>query len=106
MQNLSASKGKIPALLHQMSNSPTGDFWTILLETFASLFPHLLYLPSPLKTYSHTLRTEFGKIAREVWAGKDGSGMHAKVLDALGGPFDIYTFLIKTVISRTSASPK
>lgn len=84
MHNLSASKGKIPALLHQMSNSPTGNFWTILLETFASLFPYLLYLPSPIKTYANTLRTEFGKIAQDVWAGKDGGGMHAKVLDALG----------------------
>ncbi|KDR69692.1 hypothetical protein GALMADRAFT_255863 [Galerina marginata CBS 339.88] len=84
MHNLSASKGKIPALLHQMSNSPAGDFWTILLETFASLFPYILYLPSPIKKYAHTLRTEFGNIAQEVWAGKDGGGMHAKVLDALG----------------------
>ena len=87
MHNLSASKGKIPALLHQMSNSPTGDFWTILLEAFASLFPYLLYLPSPFKTYANTLRTEFGQFAQDVWAGRDGSTMHAKVLDALGGSF-------------------
>ena len=107
MHNLSASEGKIPALLHQMSNSPTGDFWMILLETFASLFPYLLYLPSSIKTYANTLRTEFGKIAQEVWAGKDGGGMHAKVLDALGGSFFyISFFFIQTVISRHSANPK
>ena len=84
--NLSASKGTIPTLLHQMSNSPT-DFWTILLQAFGSHFPYLLYLPSPLKSYGNTLRTEFGKFAQDAWAGKDGSGMHAKVLDALGGSF-------------------
>lgn len=64
----------------------------ILLETFASLFPYLLYLPSPIKRYANTLRTEFGRIAQEVWAGKDEGGMHAKVLDALGESLYIYTF--------------
>lgn len=83
MHNLSAGKGRIPSLLHEMSNSPTGDLWTILLEAFASLFSCILYLPSPIKTYGNTLRTEFGKITQEVWDGIEGGGMHAKVIDAL-----------------------
>lgn len=83
MHNISASKGRIPGLLQQMSNSPHGDFWTLLLETFASLFPYLLYLPSPIKVYANTLKSEFGRIAEEVWAGKEGAGMHAKVIEAL-----------------------
>ncbi|KAF8970724.1 cytochrome P450 [Flammula alnicola] len=83
MHNLGAGEGTIPKLLHDMTNSPTGDTLTSLLEAFASIFPQLLYLPSPLKTYGNKLRTEFGKIAEEVWSGKEGAGMHAKVLDAL-----------------------
>ncbi|KAF8512434.1 cytochrome P450 [Gautieria morchelliformis] len=61
MHNVSASKGRIPSLLHEITNSPT-DYFTILVETLASI--------------------EFGIIAEDVWAGK-GAGMHAKVLDAL-----------------------
>jgi len=89
MHNLSSSSTTegatdIPALLHSMSNSPSGDMVNILLGAFASLFPWLLYLPSPIKTYGDKLKYEFGKIAEEVWHGKEDSGMHAKVLDALG----------------------
>ena len=84
MHNVSASEGKIPELLHEVSNSPTGDYSVILMETLASIFPAILYLPNPMKTYTARIRKEFGAIAEEVWAGKDSVGMHAKVLDALG----------------------
>ncbi|KAF8473770.1 cytochrome P450 [Gautieria morchelliformis] len=83
MHNVSASEGRIPSLLHEITNSPTGDYFTILVETLASIFPSTLYLPNPLKRYADNLRKEFGIIAEDVWAGKDGAGMHAKVLDAL-----------------------
>lgn len=90
MYNISASEGRIPSLLHEITNSPTADYFTILIETLASIFPSLLLLPNPLKTYTNNLRSEFRKIAEEVWAGKEGAGMHAKVIDALGNcPFGI-----------------
>jgi hypothetical protein len=84
MHNVSAGEGQIPALLHEMSNSPNGDYFTIFMETLTSFFPSILYLPNPLKRYAEKIRIEFGKIAEEVWAGKDDAGMHAKVLDTLG----------------------
>lgn len=91
MHNVSSSSSlegstDIPGLLHSISNSPTGDTVNILLGAFASLFPWLLYLPSPIRTYGDRLKHEFGKIAEEVWLGKEGAGMHAKVIDALGEP--------------------
>ncbi|GJJ08426.1 hypothetical protein Clacol_002642 [Clathrus columnatus] len=84
MHNISASEGRIPSLLHEITNSPTGDYFTVVAETLASLFPSILLLPNPLKSYTDNLRKEFTVIAEEVWSGKHGAGMHAKVLDALG----------------------
>lgn len=83
MHNISASEGRIPSLLHEITNSPTANYFAILIEGLASIFPSLWLLPNPLKTYTNNLRSEFRKIAEEVWAGKEGAGMHAKVLDAL-----------------------
>jgi len=82
MHNLSAAKdSKISKLLHQIMSPPDGD--SLLLSTLASVFPFLLKLPSAIKTWADGLRAELGVIAREVWDGKDGAGMHAKVLDSL-----------------------
>ncbi|KAF8462798.1 cytochrome P450 [Gautieria morchelliformis] len=73
MHNVSASKGRIPSLLHEITNSP---LITSLYCPFHSLSPQ------SLKRWADNLRKEFGIIAEDVWAGK-GAGMHAKVLDAL-----------------------
>ena len=84
MHDLSASQSKIPSVLREMSNSSGEDVWiSSLLKAFASVFPYVLYLPSPLKKYGNILQTEFGKITRDASAGKDEGAMHAKVVDAL-----------------------
>ncbi|KAF8494762.1 cytochrome P450 [Gautieria morchelliformis] len=70
MHNVTASKGRIPSLLHEITNTPT-DYFTILVETLASIFPSALYLPNPLKRWADNLRKEFGVIAEDVWAGKE-----------------------------------
>ncbi|KAF8994998.1 cytochrome P450 [Cyathus striatus] len=84
MHNLSASEGKIPNLLHKINNSPSGSAFHIIMKRVASIFPYIVYLPSPIKSYADNLRHEFGAIAEEMWTGKDIVGMHAKLLDALG----------------------
>ena len=82
MHDLSATEGKIPDLLHKITNSPGGDF-DIVLESLAAMFPFLLRLPSPIKNWATMLRTELSVIAREVWGGKEHVSMHAKLLDSL-----------------------
>ncbi|PFH47746.1 hypothetical protein AMATHDRAFT_42724 [Amanita thiersii Skay4041] len=83
MHNLSEAQDNIPALLHNITNSPMANRRSVLVETLVSIFPGLLRLPSPIKRWADQLRGELGSIAENVWLGKVGIGMHAKLLDSL-----------------------
>lgn len=82
--NLSATEGKIPELLHNISNSPGGDMDTLMMKIFSTILPLLLKLPSPMKSWADNLRGELGTIAENVWSGKENAGLHSKLLDSLG----------------------
>lgn len=83
----SASEGAIPALLHKISNAPgAGDdvsIVTMLAGAIIAKFPGLLpFLPSPMKGWDHTLRTQLGVVAEEVWhQDKVNESLESKILD-------------------------
>ncbi|PFH47745.1 hypothetical protein AMATHDRAFT_66969 [Amanita thiersii Skay4041] len=83
MHNLSEAQDNIPSLLHNITNSPMPKEGAVLAETLVSIFPILLKIPTSIKRWADRLRTELGKIAENVWLGKVGIGMHAKLLDSL-----------------------
>ncbi|KAK0185513.1 cytochrome P450 [Armillaria mellea] len=83
MHDLSTSNSDIPSLLHKITDSPAGNLSDIILSSFASRFPVILRLPSPMKRWCDDLRNSLGSVARNVLLGKETAGMHAKLLNAL-----------------------
>ncbi len=83
MHDLSTLNSDIPFLLHKITDSPAGNLSDIILSSFASCFPVILYLPSPMKHWCDDLRNTLGTVARNVLLGKEAAGMHAKILNTL-----------------------
>jgi len=54
MHNVGTNEGKIPAL-HEITNPPTGDYFTTFMEISALIFPSILLLPNPIKRYAGNL---------------------------------------------------
>ncbi|KAE9405485.1 cytochrome P450 [Gymnopus androsaceus JB14] len=81
--DLTTAKSNIPILLQKITNSPPSGKLMILLESLAEKFPVMLNLPSPMKSWCNTLRKSLGVIAEDVWSGREGAGMHAKLLNVL-----------------------
>ncbi|PBK62201.1 cytochrome P450 [Armillaria solidipes] len=83
MHDLSTSNSDIPSLLHKITDSPAGNLSDIILSSFASRFPVILCLPSPMKRWCDDLRNSLGTVARNVLLGKEAAGMHTKLLNTL-----------------------
>ncbi|KAL0577419.1 hypothetical protein V5O48_004585, partial [Marasmius crinis-equi] len=81
--DLSTGKRDIPNLLAKITHSPPDGAADILLGSLAEKFPAILKLPSSMKQWCDNLRGALGEIAREVWSGREGIGMHAKLVNAL-----------------------
>ncbi|TFY80391.1 hypothetical protein EWM64_g3618 [Hericium alpestre] len=83
--NLSAGKEDIPGILHNIMNGPNVDSIAArCIGIFIGMFPQLLALPNPMKSWADKLRTELGKIANKVWdEGCSDAGMDAKIMQAL-----------------------
>ncbi|KAK7034769.1 hypothetical protein VNI00_012176 [Paramarasmius palmivorus] len=77
------SGGEIPTILKRITHSPPDGPADVLLKTFASQFPVIMNLPSPMKKWCTELRTSLGAVAKEVWSGHEAAGMHAKLLTTL-----------------------
>jgi hypothetical protein len=75
----------ISTILEAFSSSEPMVEKDALLGALADTFPQLLKLPNPLKRAADELRTELGRIAREVWSGGPGSRLgDARLLDLIG----------------------
>ncbi|KAG7442327.1 cytochrome P450 [Guyanagaster necrorhizus] len=83
MYDISTSNSDIPTLLHKITDSPAGKLSDIIPSAFASRFPIILRLPSPMKRWCDDLRSSLGAVARNVLSGKEAAGMHAKLLNSL-----------------------